>query len=76
MRLLIDGIPFTSKDNSRTKSVLLGKFDKSIGIAAAQIQCITSLLVIKNSYPNRIHDFYEKLVISQCFFLDCPKMSF
>ena len=64
VRLLIDGLPFTSEGYSRAKSILLGKFGKSTEIAAAHIQCITSLPVIQNSDPNRIHDFYEKLVVS------------
>ena len=64
MRLLIDGLPFTSEGYSRAKSILLGKFGKSTEIAAAHIQCITSLPIIQNSHPNQIHDFYEKLVVS------------
>ena len=43
---------------------MLGKFGKSTEITASHIQCITSLPVIRNSHPNRIHDFYEKLVIN------------
>ena len=64
VRLLIDGLPFTSEGYSRAKSILLGKFGKSAEIATARIQCISSLPVIQNSHPNRIHNFYEKLVIS------------
>ena len=64
VRLLIDGLPFTSEGYSRGKPILLGKFGKSTEIAAAHIQCITSLPVIQTSHLNRIHDFYEKLVIS------------
>ena len=64
VRFLIDGLPFTSEGYSRAKSILLGKFGKSTEIAAAHIQFITSLPVIQNSHPNRIHDFYEKLEIN------------
>ena len=64
VRLLIDGLPFTSEGYSRAKSILLGKFGKSTETAAPHIHCIASLPVIQNSHPNRIHDFYEKLVIS------------
>ena len=64
VRLLIEGLPFISEGYSRAKSLLLGKFGKSAEIATAHIQCITSLPVIQNSHPNRIHNFYEKLVIS------------
>ena len=63
VRLLIDGLSFTSESYSRAKPILLGKFGKSTEIAAAHLECITSLHVIPNLHPNRIHDFYEKLVI-------------
>ena len=43
VRLLIDGLPFTSEGYSRAKSILLGK---STEITAAHIYCITSLPVI------------------------------
>ena len=35
VRLLIDSLPFTSEGYSRAKSILLGKFGKSIEIATA-----------------------------------------
>ena len=40
------------------------RFGKPSEVSAARIQCITSLPVITNSNPNRIHEFYEKVVIS------------
>ena len=55
--LLIDGTPFTSEDYSRAKSTLLDKFGNSTEIAAADIQCTTSLFFIQTSHSNRIHDF-------------------
>ena len=64
VRLPTDGLPFTFEGYSRAKPILLRMFVKSTRIADAHIQCITSLPVIQNSYPNRLHDFYEKLVIS------------
>ena len=64
VRLLIDSLPFKFEGYSIAKSILLGKFGKLTEIAAAHIQCITSLPVIQNSHPNRVHDFYEKLMIS------------
>ena len=64
VRLLINSLPFTSEGYSRAKSILLGKFGNSTEIAAAHIYCITSLPVIQNSHPNRIHHFSEQLVIS------------
>ena len=64
VRLLIEGSPFTSEGYSIAKSILLGKFGKPTEIAAAHFQCITTLSVIQNSHPTRIHDFFERLVIS------------
>ena len=63
VRTLIDNLPFTSEGYARAKSILLAKFGKPSEVAAAHIQCITSLPLIPNSNTNRIHDFYEKLVI-------------
>ena len=40
VRLLIDGLPFTSEGYSRAKSILLGKFGKSIENGAVHIQCL------------------------------------
>ena len=64
IRLLIDSLPFKFEGYSKAKSILFGKFGKLTEIAAAHIQCITSLPVIQNSHANRVHDFYEKLMIS------------
>ena len=64
VRLLINSLPFISEGYSRAKSTLLVKFGRSTEIAAAHIQRISLLPVIQNSHPNRIHDFYENLVIS------------
>lgn len=59
VRTLIDNLPFTSEGYARAKSILSAKFGKSSEVAAAHIQCITSLPLIPNSNPNRIHEFYE-----------------
>ena len=64
VRLLIDTLPFTSEDYSRTIAILKAKFRKPSEVYPAHIQCITSPPVIANSNPDRIHEFYEKLVIS------------
>ena len=64
MRALIDGLPFTPEGYATAKSILLAKFGKPSEVAAAHIQCITSLPVVSNSNPNKIHEFYEKLVVS------------
>lgn len=64
VRFLIDTLPFTSGGDSRAIAILKAKFRKPSEVSAAHIQCITSPSVIANSNPNRIHKFYEKLVIS------------
>ena len=64
LRALIDGLPFTPEGYARTKSILLAKFGKPSETDAAHIQCITSLPVVSNSNPNKIHKFYEKLIVS------------
>ena len=64
VRLLIDGLPFTSEGYARAKSILTSRYGKPSEIAAAHIHCITSLPVIWNCNPNRIQEFYEKLTIS------------
>ena len=64
VRLLIDALPFTSEGYLRAIAILKAKFGKPSEVSAAHIQCITSLPIIPNSNTNRIHEFYEKLVIS------------
>ena len=63
-RLLIDTLPFTSEGYSRAIAILKAKFGKLSEVSAAHIQCVLSLPVITNSNRNRVHEFYEKLVIS------------
>ena len=64
VRLLIDGLPFTSEGYARAKSILTSRYGKPSEVAASHIHCITSLPVISNCNPNRIQEFYEKLTIS------------
>ena len=64
VRLLIDTLPFTSKGYSMAIAILKAKVGKPNEVSATHIQCTTSLPVITNSNPNRIHEFFEKSVIS------------
>lgn len=64
VRLLIDGLPFTSEEYSRAKSILTAKIGKLSEVAPAHILSITFLPVILNFNPNHMHKFYEKLVIN------------
>ena len=62
--MLIHTLAFTSEGYSSEIAILKAKFGKPSEVSDAHVQCITSLPVITNSNPNRIHEFYEKLVIS------------
>ena len=64
VRLLIDGLPFTSEGCARAKSILTSRYCQPSEVAAGHIHCITSLPVISNFNPNRIQEFYKKLAIS------------
>ena len=62
--MFVDSFPFTSEGYSRAKAILQAKFSKPTIVANAHITCIISLPVVFGSHPNKIHDFYEKLMSS------------
>ena len=64
VRKLIDGLPFTSEGYSRAKSILVSTYGKPKVAANAYIKCITPLPIITDTHPNRVHEFYEKLMVS------------
>ena len=64
VRLLIDTLLFTSETYFREIAILKAKSGKPSKVSATHIQCITSLTVITNSNPCRIHEFYDKYVVS------------
>ena len=64
VRKLIDGLPFTPEGYSRAKSILVSTYNKPTVVANAHIKCITSLPIITGTHPNRVHEFYEKLIVS------------
>ena len=64
VRKLIDGLPFTPEGYSRAKSILVSTCGKPTVVANAHIKCITSLPIITSTHPNRVHEFYEKLIVS------------
>ena len=64
VRKLIDNLPFTPEGYSRAKSILVSTYGKPTVVANAHIKCITSLPIIKGTRPNRVHEFYEKLIVS------------
>ena len=61
MGALIVGFIFTPEVYTRVNSILLAKFGKPSEVAAARLQCMTSLPFFSNSSPNKIHKFYKKL---------------
>ena len=63
VRKLIDGLPFTPEGYSRAKSILVSTYNKPTVVANAHIKCITSLPIITGTHPNRVYEFYEKLIV-------------
>ena len=62
VRKLVDSLPFTSEGYSRAKAILQAKFGKPTVVANAHINCIISLPIVFGSHPDKVHDFYEKLM--------------
>ena len=75
VRKLIDGLPFTPEGYSRAKSILVSTYGKPTVVANAHIKCITSLPIITGTHPNRVHEFYEKLIVSIVLRLLIPRIS-
>ena len=42
----------------------MSTYGKPTVAANAHIRCITSLPIITGTHPNRVHEFYEKLIVS------------
>ena len=61
VRNLVDSLPFTFEGYSSAKAIFHVKFGKPTVLANAHINCIT---VVFGSHPNKVHDFYEKLMSS------------
>ena len=62
VRLVIDGLPFTTEGYERAKQILKTKYGKPSEVANAHIQNLLNLPSIYGTSPVKIHDFYEKLV--------------
>ena len=54
----------SSESYSRAKAILQAKFGKPTIVANTHSNCIISLPVVFGSHPNKVHDFYEKLMSS------------
>ena len=57
-------MPYNSEGYERAKTILKSTCGKPSKLASARIQNIVNLPVISRSNPNKIHDFYEKLITS------------
>ena len=62
VRILVDGLPFTTERYERAKKILKTKYDKDSVVANAHMQSLISLPTITSSNPHKINEFYEKLV--------------
>ena len=64
VRVHIDGLPFSTEGYERAKNILNSTYGKDSEVVNAYVQNITSLPVIRGNYPNKIHEFYAKLLTS------------
>ena len=62
VRLLIDGLPFSSEGYERAKSILSSKFGQPTEIVNAHVTRIMNLTEVSGCNPLKIHEFYENLV--------------
>ena len=62
VRLLIDGLPFTSEGYERAKNILQTKYGKTSEIVTAHVKGIMDLPAINGSNAAKIHEFYQKLL--------------
>ena len=67
MRARIDGFTLTPEVYTRANSILLAKSGKLSEVAAARIQCMTSLPFFSNSSLNNLRDtkVYERLTLDK-----------
>ena len=61
MRLLIDGLPFTSEGYEREKAILQTKYGKPSEIVTAHVKGIMELPTITGTNPQKVHEFFERL---------------
>ena len=61
MRLLIDGLPFTSEGYERAKAILQTKYGKPSEIVTAHVKGIMELPTITGTNPQKVHEFFERL---------------
>ena len=64
IRKEIDGLPFLCEGYERAKQILKRKCRKPSEVVNAYVANIMSLPIINGSQPNKIHEFYEKLLFN------------
>ena len=64
IRKEIDGLPFSFEGYERAKNILKRKYGKPSEVVNAYVESIMSLPTINGSQPNKIHQFYEKLLLN------------
>ena len=64
IRKEIDGLPFLCEGYERAKHILKRKCRKPSEVGNAYLENIMSLPIINGSQPNKIHEFYEKLLFN------------
>ena len=64
VRAAIDGLPYTTEGYERAKNILKTKYGKTSEITNAYVTSIMSLPIVHGATPNRIREFYEKLLSS------------
>ena len=62
VRILIDGLPFTSEGHNRAKSILCAKYGSPSEVVNAHIQEIMQLPIINGTNRQKINEFCENLI--------------
>ena len=64
IRKEIDGLPFSFEGFERAKNILKRKYGKPSEVVNVHVENIMSLPTINGSQPNKMHEFYEKLLFN------------
>ena len=62
LKVLIDGLLFTTEGYERAKNILKSKYRKGSEVANEHIQSLISFPTSTSSNPHKINEFYKKLV--------------
>ena len=64
VRLLVDGLPFSSEGYERAKNILTTKYGQASEVVNAYVQKISNLPTVHGTNPHKITEFYEALMSS------------